>query len=270
MSKVKFGKSRKVGDQIIDRQFGKNEDKITYWKFGEDTKFYIFDKLLEYLPKFIVQNALCQNILRAIAIELVIVKNKFKKLPLYIESGYPGFKYANSDLQLFISENAADTDLKNALYNCFKIHKERGTTPGILKDIKRVTNDKHAVIKYYPYYECGWIIGKTYPEYNSAGKRAYNTNVRIGLDNMLEIQFCNHSLKTDKEIQKIIRDELVPITKNIRIILNKPHIIAFGEPIDAFSSKRVKFGTFKFGERRDGCSGVPTVTRTILEPVIIE
>lgn len=270
MSKVKFGKSQKTGDQVIERQFGKNEDRVTYWKFGEDTRFYIFDKLKDYLPKFIVQNELCQNILRAIAIEIVRVQNKLKKLPLYVQSGFPGFKFANSDMQLFISENATQQDLKTALYNTLSIHRERGTVPGILKDIKRLTNDKKAVLKYYPYYECGWIIGKTYPMYNAAGKRSPNTNVRIGLDNMLEISFCNRSLYTDKRIKEIIREQLVPLVINVRVILNLPHVVAFGEPIDNFSSTRVKFGTFKFGEIRGGCNGVVAKQRPILEPAITE
>lgn len=265
MSKVKFGNSEvNQNQEIVERKWGKS------WKFGEDRRFYLYEKLLDYLPKFVVRNTICKALLKAIAIEFTLWQNEVKKLPEYFRSGFPGFKYANEDLQLHISENATKEELQSAVMNSFQIHRERGTTPGILKDIKRLTNDKHATIQFYPYSQCGWIIGETFPEYNAAGRIGKDTNVRIGLDNMLDVVFCNHSLKKDDEIIRIIRDEFIPLMINVRVFVNRPHVIAFGEPISLNSPHRIKWGTFKFGQTAGGCGGGVTEIPAFLEPIIIE
>lgn len=259
MSVVKFGTTDKNlnGDNVV-RRFGKKADRLTYWKWGEPLNFYIFEALKNYLPRFIVQNALCNAILKAIAIQLVNVETETAKLSSYVvDSKKASLQYANSDMQLFISLNATPNEVKQSIKDAYLIHKKRGTVPGIVEDLRRLTGDSSAYIIYYGYEDCGWWIDYTYPEYNTVGKVANNTNVYYDLYNMMDIVFCNHSGRTDEELKKIIRKELIPVNLEVRFLISETHSVKWGEPYDYLSSESLQFGVFVYGEPLGGCSDNP-------------
>lgn len=262
MSIVKFGHTDKDTDSNdVERRFGKKDDRITYWKFGEPVNFYILDTLKNYLPRFIVQNNLCNAILKGIAIQLVEVELETQKLPGFVmNSTKASLRYANSDLQLHLSLNSKPNVVKQAIQDAYIIHKERGTIPGIVKDLRRLTGDNSAYVIYYGYEDCGWWVDYTYPEYNSAGKVGNNTNVYYDLYNMLDLVFCNHSGLTDEELKKLIRREIVPINIDVRFLISTTHTIKWGEPYDYISADTLQFGVFIFGQKLGGCGQTSSIT----------
>ena len=250
MSTVKFGNTAhdENGNQIV-RKFGKNLDRITFWKFGQPSKFYIYDLLLKYLPKFVVKNDLLKHFMRSIAIPLVKWENKLYALKnIEISGGKPSLKFANEDCQIFISPNASDDKIINAIKDYFNIHERRGTAAGIIEDIKRLTNDDGATVTYKNYNQCGWFLDVTFPEYNNATQLGLESTCFLDLDNLLIIKYKNKSGYSDKEVSRIIREEFIPRVINIREIVSKPHIIKYGETKNGF---KIKFGTFKFGEIKE-------------------
>lgn len=254
MSIIKFGRTdRDVSENTTERSFGKKADRVTYWKWGEPLNFYILDTLKNYLPKFVIQNSLCNTILKAIAIELVRVESEAQKLPDFVFSRKPALKYANSDLQLHIGFNAKPYVVKQAIKDAFIIHQERGTLPGIVRDLRRLTGDPSAYIIYYGYEDCGWWTDYTYPEYNGVGKVAINSNVYFDLYNMLDLVFCNHSGLPDDEVIKILRNEIVPINIDVRFLVSKIRSIAWGEPYNFTDPAVLQFGVFVFNQQVGGC-----------------
>lgn len=255
MSRVKFGDSDKnTSNQPITRKYGKKADGVSFWKFGEPVEFYQLKKLLDYLPQFVKQNALCISIMTSIAIEIEVWRAELKTLLTMFFKGKTGLKYANSDLQLFLSTKSTDLEIQQSVRNYFKIHKERGTVPGIVKDLKRLVRDPGAIVKFFPFDKVGWWFDETFPEYDDDGRHnLINTNVYYDLDNMVELIFCNNSGFSDKEVQRIIRDEFIPVVINIRIIITKPHTVKWGEPDSFYNPNYLKFGLFKFGEQIGGC-----------------
>lgn len=254
MSIVKFGTTdRDANGGDTGRKFGKKADRVNYWKFGEPLNFYILDAIKNYLPRFIIQNALCNTILRAIAIQLVRVEAEAQKLPDFVFLPKPALKYANSDLQLHISFDAKPDEVKQAIKDTFIIHRERGTLPGIVKDLRRLTGDPKAYIIYYGYEECGWWTDYTYPEYNGVGKVAINSNGYFDLYNMLDLVFCNHSGRSDDEVIELLRNEIVPINVDVRFLVSKIRTIKFGEPYNFTDPATLQFGVFVFNQQVGGC-----------------
>lgn len=248
MSLIKFGKSTKDDSgNIIDIQFGKKLDRINYWKFGEQNQFYFLDTLYHYLPTFVVENDLMNDIMRTIAIGMVKIVYALKRLVGYRTGG--GFfairKYANDDLQLFINPKKSNDEFITAIKNNFDIHSRRGTLKGISDDVKRFSFDDNAVVEYFNYNECGWILDVTYPEYDNDEDVSWFTNCFIGLDNMLNITIRNKTSYNDTEFMNIIKREFISLNKNVRFFIFKEHVVMFNEIVNGY---KVQFGIFKFGE----------------------
>lgn len=269
MSVVKFGRTDKdVNNNVIDRRYGKKADRVTYWKWGEPLSFYILESLKNYLPRFVVQNALCHAILKAIAVQLVTVEQEAQKLPDFVFSGKPALKYANSDLQLHINFNANPEDIKSDIKNAFNIHKQRGTMLGIIKDLRRLTGDNKAYIIYYPYGVSGWWADHTYPEYNGAGKIGINCNVYFDLYNMLDLVYCNHSGRSDKEVVRILRNEIVPVNIDARFLVSELRSVKWGEPYNFETSTELQFGIFVYNQLLGGCGGTEELDKTIIRAIL--
>lgn len=269
MSIVKFGRTDKdVSGNIVDRRFGKNLSSSIYWRWGEPLTFYILETLKNYLPKFVIQNALCNTILKAIAIELVRVETEAQKLPDFVFSGKPALKYANSDLQLFVGTGASPETIKRSIQETFIIHRERGTLPGIVKDLRRLTGDPSAYIIYYGYEDSGWWADYTYPEYNGVGKVAINTNVYFDLYNMMDIIFCNHSGYSDKEVLRILRKEIIPANIDVRFLISKIRSIKWGEPYNFSTSDVLQFGVFIYNQQVGGCGTTNEINTTRIQPIL--
>lgn len=267
MSIVKFGNSDKDsnGNNIV-RRFGKKADRVTYWKWGEPLSFYILDAVKNYLPKYVIQNEFCQALLKSISIQLVRLESEIQQLSNYIFRPKPAVQYANNDLQLYINFGEKTDIVRKAIKDFYLIHKQRGTTLGIINDLRRVTGDNSAYIIYSGYNDCGWWLDYTYPEYNAAGKIAINSNVYYDLQNMLDIVFCNHSGRPTEELIKIIRNEIVPINIETRFIEMQPHVVAWGEPYNFIDPDILQFGVFLFGEIKGGCGfnyNVPPTAETV-------
>lgn len=242
MSTISFGKSSKNKDgQLVETRFGHNNTG-GWVRFGEPNDFYLYKSLLNYLPKYIVQNDFCKALMKTFAIKLSKWQYKLQQLPFARTTGKTAYIWANNDLQCFVSSKAPIETIQGAISNSKAIHKARGTESGILADIKRLTNDPAASMAYYSYENCGWIGDVTFPEYLNGTH--HSSNVFMDLDNMLHIKYHNYSEYSDSELEAIIREEIVPLSLNVKIEVSKPHVIRFNEPIGSV----VQFGLFKFGE----------------------
>jgi hypothetical protein len=101
-----------------------------------------------------------------------------------------------------------------------KIHKRRGTEPGIIGDVKRLVNSPEVTAQYYNQKSCGWILGVTSPGFTPELKYDLTRSLTfLGLDNMLEISLTNKGARSNKEVFNIIRREIVPAKVNVRMIL---------------------------------------------------
>lgn len=247
MAQVKFGNSasNEVGT-LVTRKWGKGNDRQTYWKFGEQSQFYYLNTLLRYLPVYIVRNELCYTIMTAIAINMLKWSIGLKKLLTYKVVGDQGsLKYANSDLQLFLSSKLPAAKIKESVNNFFNIHNLRGTLEGIKADIKRFNNEEEAELKYDGVENCGWILDYTYPDYSLEGFYNVKSNVQLDLDNILDITVKNKSGYSLEYFKKTIRQEFVPLVVNVRFNIVRPHTVMWGEIINGFKNK---FGLYKFGD----------------------
>jgi len=222
--------------------------KFGQFKWGEPLQFYHLNSLLNYLPKFVVQNDLCKDILTAIAIQILKWYDELKSLTSYKITGRAGLKFANEDLQLFVSSKKTSDEVKGYIGDYFGIHQKRGTIDGLPDDVRRVSGDEGAYVIYHPPADCGWWGDVTFPEYNVIDKFSYDSNVYIDMPFIIDIVLKNKSDYTDAELQKIIREEFCPVTKPIRFLFLKPHTIEWGEPLAVNNPTQIKFGTFKFGE----------------------
>jgi hypothetical protein len=250
MAQVKFGNSayNEVGT-LVTRTWGKTNDRKTYWKFGEQNQFYYLNTLLRYLPAYIVRNELCITILTAIAFNMLKWSVELKKLLTYKVVGDEGsLKYANSDLQLFISPKTSPAKIKEAVNNFYNIHDARGTFEGIKADIKRLNNQEEAELKYERGENCGWILDHTYPDYSLEGYYNIKSNTYLDLDNLLDITLKNKSGYDLAYFKRIIRQEFIPLVINIRLNITRPHTIMWGEVVNGFKNK---FGLYKFGDLID-------------------
>jgi hypothetical protein len=226
------------------KQFGLNQFGL--FKFGQPSHFYIYDTLIKYLPKFIVRNKLCNDIIRAIAVVFVKWQIENQKLLSSRKEYKSGIKYVNEDLQLFLYKDATNDEISNTYLNNFQIHQKRGTLNGIIDDIKRLTNDSKANIKYFNEDQCGWWNGITFPGYDNEGNNnLYYTNCYIDLDKLIEITLENHSGFSDSDLTQIITKEFIPTNISLRLIIVKPDTINFGDYIHHF---KLKFRTHKYGE----------------------
>lgn len=243
---IKYGKtSRDPAGNLVDRKWGKKNDRLTFWKFGEQARFFIMETLLKYLPAYIdKENEICRSLMRALAISMAKWHSRVKKLPNYKLNGDKiSLKFANSDLQLFLSSKTTGSNIISCIKNYFTIHKQRGTQEGIEKDIERYIYDEGTRVTYYNWEQCGWYLDVTYPEHNAEGG-TYNSNTFLELDNMLDIVFFNNSGISDSEVLKVIKEEFIPVTINTRILIIRPHCIKWGEAVGGVA---LKFGAFKFG-----------------------
>lgn len=241
MSTVTFGKSQPDinSGESIDRLFGT-------FSWGEPTKFYLFDLLLKYLPKFVKQNDVVKNLMLTIAITMVKWESKTIELPMYeLQGGKASLKYANEDCQIFASSKITDSNLVYAINNFFAIHEKRGTAAGILEDIKRLTNDDSATIAFKGYEECGWFLDVTFPEYNTPTQLGLESPCFLDLDNLLIVKYRNKSGLSDYEVSKIIREEFIPLVMNVREFVAKEHVIMFNEEVDG---SIIQFGNFNWGD----------------------
>lgn len=243
MSVIKFGIGKKFDDYPLGTlQWG------SFWKFGEPLQFYILNSLLRYLPKFVVRNKLCKDILTMVAKELLKWQQALGQLPAYRTTGKAGLKYLNSDLQIFVAPQIDPGKIPELIKENLNIHKARGTASGIPQDIRRCAGDDGAYVAYSGPSECGWWADITFPEHNKFGKFSYDSNVFLELPNMLDIVLRNRSAYSDEELKKIFRTEFIPVTTNTRYLFLSSHIIKWGEPLSITDPTPIKYGTFKFGE----------------------
>lgn len=239
MATKQFGNSAKdLNGGLVPRQWGYEDGE--FWLFGESYSFYIFKRLLDYLPRYVVRNELCQTIMFSVAVSMRKWELKFEQLLGYrLKGGKVSRHYANKDLQLFINNKASDHVLVESIKNRYAIHKKRGTYEGVIEDIKRLSGDDNLTTEFLPMDEVGWIMNETFPDDNND----YFNNCYLGLDNMLNVIVRNKSGLTDREFIGIIRADFVPLTINIRILILKSRYITWGEPHNG----SLLFGTFQYG-----------------------
>lgn len=216
------------------------------FKFGQDSRFYIFENIIKYLPSYIVVNQLCKDLIKPVAIELTRWYNELVSLKkIRFKKGYPSLKYANSDLQLFVHPNISTDELQYCIKNYLAIHKKRGTKTGIIEDLKRFTGDDGCLVEFYDYDDSGWILDKTFPMYKGPDTISLDTPCYLDNENFILIKFKNKSGYSDEDAMRIIRANLLPLSAHARIVVKTPHIVKWGE---VRNGNKLKFGIFKFGE----------------------
>lgn len=232
MSIVKWGQDNS-GDNSQPLRFGQ-----FYW--GQPNSFYIYDNLLEYLPTFVVRNNICKGILKAIAKVLLEWQIALANAKTYRTEGKGGITNANSNWKLFLNYTPTNTVLKEFLADIYNIHQARGTKAGIVEDLKRASGDQNAGYEFEDEEHCGWWIEQTYPEINKDGYADVSSaSTYNDLDNLITVKYANKSKLTYKEIDRIITDELIPVTLNLVIKYITPAVVQFGQ---------FRFGEHEFGE----------------------
>jgi hypothetical protein len=102
------------------------------------------------------------------------------------------------------------------------IHKARGTESGIQADIKRMCNTTHVELIHYGQNQCGWIGDVTSLEltpgllYDPDNSLCY-----MDLDNMVVIGMSNNGNRTNIDVEKIIRHDIVPLKYNLKLNIER-------------------------------------------------
>lgn len=160
------------------------------------------------------------------------LKEATKNLRYLYRSGKSGRMYADIN-KLFLSGREEEEDyafppetlpegetiLSQIMEQTLSIHMKRGTQEGMMDDVERMCNciAEDITITRHEQLECGWMLDVTSPGF--IGTDQYDEDYSLsflGLDNMIDITMINAGNRSNDEVKKIIRKEMVPAIYNVR------------------------------------------------------
>ncbi len=164
-----------------------------------------------------VLNTAVQSLLREL-------REAIKKLKDFYHAGKSGQMYANIN-KIFLSGREEEEDYAWPNYpedermespDTLIMHMIRGTLWGMYWDIALMCNTDNITMTSHEELECGWILDVTSPgfvgeEYDEDYSLSF-----LGLDNMIDITMINAGNRSNNEIKKIVRKEVVPAIYNVR------------------------------------------------------
>ena len=117
------------------------------------------DRILKYLPPFVVINVLLTKIITAIATAVDLLNNEIIALQdcYYIKKG---LRLSLSEKTLLFKGTEADSDLQTRFRNRYSILKARATEDGITDELTFLYPS--ASVAFYGTSHCGIIVDQTY------------------------------------------------------------------------------------------------------------
>jgi len=184
---------------------------------AEPATDYFYNKLIKYLPEFVVENEILTALLRGFEAVLLTAKKYINASMTYALKNYryQGSPLLQDAVERFLFLNGTETEAKTQYYieNQEYIHQSRGTLNGLGADVRRITGDTTASAELVALNESGWWLDVSFPtiDVNTEKVDSEATASWLGCIDQVNVN-CVNSVKTyglDK-IKEIISKYMVP------------------------------------------------------------
>jgi len=183
---------------------------------AEPAADYFYDKLVKYLPDFVVINEILTAILRGFESVLLTAKKWINASTTYALKNYkwqgaPLLQLAK-ERHLFLSDNESDRQVQFLVENALEIHEQRGTLPGLREDLIRMTEDESLTITEVDESQSGWWLDVSYPTIDADGDPDPNaTSSRLNCIDQVQITLLNSNGRySNNKIREITEKYLIP------------------------------------------------------------
>lgn len=212
--------------------FGENRVQT----IAEPATNYFYDKLIKYLPAFVVENEILEAILKGFQSVLLEAKKYINASTGYSLTNYRyqgvGLKQSARELFLFLSGEEAERETQWIVENHETIHQQRGSMLGLRNDLYRATRDKYLTIEEVPADECGWWLDETFPQISPAGAVEKSATASfLDCENQINVNVADNSgAYTEEQLNDIISKYLIPAHTVCNVVYK--YIPSWRVPID--------------------------------------
>ena len=185
---------------------------------------YFYDKLVKYLPDFVVVNDILTAILKGLEVPLLLAKKWINASTTYALKNYkwqgtPLLQLAK-EAHLFLNDDETDRQIQFLVEHALEIHDQRGTMAGLREDLLRMTEDDTLLIEEVDENQSGWWLDLSYPTIDDDGDPDPNATASwLNCIDQVNITLLNSNGKySDAKISEITERYLLPgnVTANFK------------------------------------------------------